>query len=339
MAATNTIEYCTDRDLLDVYPSISTSDSKFRIYNWSVDSGSRYKAPSSGYVSQLFADGTDLGAAQANSGAVNVNAEWYFNDSDNILYYYNDATSPADMVMEAGEDATTFRQRMRRNASRLVEAKTDSRLSREIWRDREGEYPYIIKRTASLMAVAMMLKADDPMSEVAAAFNAEAVENIDALNNGVIQLPQNITMDSAKGVIRDVTYTAGSVRPVQTRGLYNGTFDLLKITIGTGGAIGTCTYSVYEKSSSTLKANQVISAQTINGDFQELAGGLQVRFSGLADATVATANDEWEIEVYGAAEQVSVNAINTIQLTRGSGGYAGNVKGGYRAAGNRRFKL
>ena len=130
MAETSSIEYCVDRDLLDVYPGISSSDSKFRIYNWSVDSGSRYKATSSGFVSQLFADGSDLGAAQVNAAAVNVNSEWSFDDGANALYYYNDGTSPADMVMEAGEDASGFRQRMRRNASRLVESRVDSRLSR-----------------------------------------------------------------------------------------------------------------------------------------------------------------------------------------------------------------
>ena len=33
MAVTSTIEYCTDRDLQDVYPHISEFDLKRRIYN------------------------------------------------------------------------------------------------------------------------------------------------------------------------------------------------------------------------------------------------------------------------------------------------------------------
>ena len=167
----------------------------------------------------------------------------------------------------------------------------------------------------------MMLKADDPLNEVASAFNEEAMENIDALNNGAIQLPQSITMDSSKGVIRDVTYTALSIRPVQTRGVYSGTFDLLKIVIATGGVIGTATYSVYEKSSTTLKASQAIASKVINGDYQELANGLQIRWAGSTDASVAVASDEWELEVYGGGEALSVNAVDSIQLTRG-----GNVR-------------
>lgn len=340
MAVTSTIEYCTDRDLLDVYPGISTSDSKIRIYSW-VETGTSnlYLTRNTGLVTQLFVDGEDLGDAEANSGVVNVNGEWYYDSALDTVYYFNSASDPNDLIVESGEDALTFRQRMRRNASRLVDSKMDARLAREVWRDREGNYPFIITRTASLLAAAMILTSEDPTSEVAAAFEEEAMENVDGLNQGSIQLPHSVTMDSSKGFIRDVTYTSGSVRPVQTRGLYNGTYDLIKVIVAGAGAIGTGTYSVFEKSATDLKANQVINAETINGDFQELAGGLQIRFSGATDSSTAAVNDEWEIEVFGSGEKVGTNSMDTIRLTRGAGGYAGNVKGGYLMAGNRRYKI
>ena len=339
MAVTSTIEYCSDRDLLDVYPQISTSDSKIRIYNWVQHSGSLYRSDSSGVVTVLFVDGQDLGDPEANSGVVNVNGEWYYDSDIDAVYYYNSTTGPNDLIMESGEDASTFRQRMRRNASRLVEAKLDARLSREVWRDREGNYPFIVTRTAALMAVSMILYSEDPTNEVGAAFDEEAVENIAALNSGTIQLPHNVTADSSRGFIRDVTYTSGSVRPVQTRGAYNGTYDLIKIIISDAGAIGTATFSVHEKSSSDLKAVQVVTSQTINGDFQDLTGGLQIRFAGSTDSSTATANDEWEIEVYGAGERIATNSLDSVRITRGAGGYAGSVKGGIQMAGNRRYRI
>jgi len=339
MAVTSTIEYCTDRDLLDVYPQISTSDSKIRIYNWVQHSGSLYRADSSGVATVLFVDGQDLGDPEANSGVVNVNGEWYYDSDIDAVYYYNSTTGPNDLIMESGEDASTFRQRMRRNASRLVEAKLDARLSREVWRDREGNYPFIVTRTAALMAVSMILYSEDPTNEVGAAFDEEAMENIAALNSGAIQLPHNVTADSSRGFIRDVTYTSGSVRPVQTRGAYNGTYDLIKIIISDAGAIGTATFSVHEKSSSDLKAVQVVTSQTINGDFQDLTGGLQIRFAGSTDSSTATANDEWEIEVYGAGERIATNSLDSVRITRGAGGYAGSVKGGIQMAGNRRYRI
>ena len=339
MAVTSTIEYCSDRDLLDVYPGISTSDSKIRIYSWVVHSGSLYRADNCGVVTQLFVDGQDLGSAEANSGVVNVNGEWYYDDDINAVYYYNSASNPNDLIMESGEDASTFRQRMRRNASRLIDSKLDARLSREVWRDREGNYPFIMIRTASLIAVSMILRTEDPTNVVAQAFDEEASENLEGLNQGSIQLPNKVTMDSSKGFIRDVTYTAGSIRPVDTRGAYNGTYDLLKIIINTAGVIGTAKYDVYEKSSTNLKSNQIVTAETINGDYQELAGGLQIRFAGSTDSSVATQNNEFEMEVFGAGERVDTASTSSMRLTRDASGYAGSVKGGYLAAGFRRFKI
>jgi len=340
MAATSSIEYCTDRDLYDVYPQIKAADSKTRIYGWVTHSSSLYRADNCGLVTQLFANGEDLGAAEANSGVVNGNSEWFYESSLDAVYYYNSATSPSDMIMEAGDDASTLMQRYRRNASRYVEAKLDSRMAAEISLDREGAYPYIIKRTAALVAIAMMLKSDDPLSEVAGAFMEEADEYLLNLKTGDLQLPHQVTGDSSYGVVRDVTYTATKVRPVQTRGFYNGTYDLIKVKIIDAGAIGTATYSVWEKSSSDLKASQVITAETINGDFQECAGGLEIRFAGATDATTAAANDEWEIEVHGISEEVRNSKTGNIVMSRGSYHIPfHSFKGGTLRAGHRKFKL
>ena len=340
MAVTSTIEYCTDRDIYDVYPQIKTADAKTRIYGWVTHSSNLYRADNCGLITQLFANGQDLGSAEANSGVVNSNDEWFYESTLDAVYYYNSATSPSDMIMESGEDAATFTQRYRRNASRYVESKLDSRMASEISLDREGAYPYIIKRTASLVAVGMMLKADDPMNEVAGAFMEEADEYLVGLKSGDIQIPTSVTGDAPYGVIRDVTYTAGKVRPIQTRGSYLGTYDLIKVKIIDAGAIGTSTYSVWEKSSTDLKATQVVTAETINGDYQQCAGGLEIRFAGATDSTVATANDEWEIEVYGTGEDVRTSNIGTINMTRGAW-HVGrrDVKGGYIRVGHRKMRF
>ena len=340
MAVTSTIEYCSDRDVYDVYPQIKTADAKTRIYGWVTHSSNLYRADNCGLITQLFANGQDLGSAESNSGVVNSNDEWFYESTLDAVYYYNSATSPSDMIMESGEDAATFTQRYRRNASRYVESKLDSRMASEISLDREGAYPYIIKRTAALVAVGMMLKSDDPMNEVAGAFMEEADEYLVGLKSGDIQIPTSVTGDAPYGVIRDVTYTAGKVRPIQTRGSYLGTYDLIKVKIIDAGAIGTATYSVWEKSSTGLKATQVVTAETINGDYQQCAGGLEIRFAGATDSTVATANDEWEIEVYGTGEDVRTSNIGNINMTRGAW-HVGrrDVKGGYVRVGHRKMRF
>ncbi len=59
----------------------------------------------------------------------------------------------------------------------------------------------------------------------------DAQGNIDALNKGAAALSWQTTGDSSKGIIRDVTYTSGKIRPVDTRGRYYGEWDLVKVVI------------------------------------------------------------------------------------------------------------
>ena len=321
MAVSSTIEYCSERDLKDIYPGLSGFDTKIRVYNWQTTGTSNlYLARNSGLITQLFSDGEDLGDAEANSGVVDANGEWYYDSNLDTVYYFDSATAPNDRVMESGEDWATLKTRQIRNASRYLESKIDGRLSREIWKDREGEYPYIIKRTTALIAVTFLVRADDPANPVADAFMEEADSNIEQLNSGSIQLPNAVTYDSSKGVIRDCTYTSGSVRPVKTRGRYSGTYDLVKISIGTGGVLGTATYNVYAKDSTKLKNDQIVTEEVITGDYQSVAGGLQIRFAGSTDSSVATANNEWEIELYGSGEQVSNTGLGVIRMSRGGYG-------------------
>ena len=151
----------------------------------------------------------------------------------------------------------------------------------------------------------------------------EVDKNIEMLNTGKASLSWQTTGDSSKGIVRDVTYTSGSIRPVDTRGRWSGTWDLLKVKITTGGALGTAKYSVWTKSGDNLKDNQVVTDEIINGDYQTLAGGLQIRFGGSADDSVATINNEFEVEVAGYNEEVDSSNIKSGKVTRGGVGIYG----------------
>ena len=164
--------------------------------------------------------------------------------------------------------------------------------------------------------ISFMMRTKDHNSPIAQSFMDEAEKNIELLNEGKAALSWQNTSDASQGIIRDVTYTSGKIRPVDTRGNWNGTWDLVKVTIGTGGVLGTATYNVYTKDSDGLKQNQVVTNEKITGDFQSLAGGLQIRFAGDTDSTQAAANDEWEIEVTGQTEYVDSSDMKAIKLTR-----------------------
>ena len=311
--------YCTHKELKRVFPQLDEFDTKVQVFGWATVSTNKYASHNSGLVTQLFADGEDLGAAQAFHTDLNVEGEWFYNSAEDVLYYYSVST-PADKLMEAGEEFTTMVTQFRTDASRYLDSKLDPNLPANQFKDKAGNFDYMIIRTTALLCATLMIRATDPTSEQASSMMVEAQENIDALNNGKAGLSWQNTSDSSKGVVRDVSYTDGSVRPVDTRGHYSGTFDLIRITIGTGGAMdGTATYNVWVKDGDKLgnqQGNQVVTNEKINGDYQALAGGLQIRFAGNTKTSVATATNEWEVEVQGWTEEVDSNSLKPIRMTR-----------------------
>ena len=311
--------YCTHKELKRVFPQISEFDQKKPIYGWVEVSTNKYAAHDSGQVTQLFADGEDLGATQSAHTDLNVEGEWFYNSSEDVLYYFS-ASSPLDKLMEAGEEFTTMVTQYRGDASRMLDSFLDPNLPKNQLKDKSGNYDYLIIRSAALICASLMIKTNDPTSAMANTYMEEAMGYVYKLNNGEAALSHQNTADSSKGIIRDVSYTDGSVRPVDTRGHYSGTFDLIRITIGTGGAMdGTATYNVWVKDGDKLgnqQGNQVVTNEKINGDYQTLAGGLQIRFAGETKTSVATATNEWEVEVTGWAEEVDSSALKNIRMTR-----------------------
>jgi hypothetical protein len=310
--------YCTHRQLKDVFPQVDSFDNKRALYGWKEVTTSKYAAHNSGLTTQLFADGEDLGAAQSAHTDLNVEGEWFYNSAEDITYYYS-ASDPNDKLMEAGEEFSALITRITGNASRYLDAKLDPNLPKNQLKDKSGNYDYIIVRTTALIAATFLIRSHDPTSEIANALMEDAMGNIDALNKGSAALSWQTTGDSSKGIIRDISYTSGGLRPVDTRGRWSGTFDIIKVKITAGGYVGVATYSVWVKDGDSLKNNQVVTDETINGDYQSLAGGLQIRFGGADMSTSgssATNTNEWEIEVSGWQEEVDNSTINSVRMTR-----------------------
>ena len=307
--------YITARDLKDAYPNLDEFDTKKPIYSWTVDSGSRYVSHDSGLVTALFVDGANQGSAQANKAAVDANGEWFYDSAVDAIYYYNDTNSPEDLLMEAGEDFATLKTRVMKDASDYVDSKLDSTLPREQFLLKDGTYDYLIRRLTSLVAAFFLVKGKDPTSQIAVALFQEAQMHIDDLNSGKAKLGYQNTGDASKGIVRKIS-VSGSLNIVDTRGNYFGSYDRLKVIVTTGGAIGTAKYSVFAKDDDTLKNNQVITDEVINGDYQELAAGLQVRFQGSSDSSTATQNDEWEVEVTGIYEETENASMRSVKMTR-----------------------
>ena len=315
------ITYCTDRELKDVYPHVDDFDTKVAVYGWVVVSGDKYAAHNSGLVTQLFVNGESLGDAQGAHTDLNVEGEWFYNSTDDVLYYYT-ASNPNDKLIEAGEDWVTLKTRYRENASRYLESKIDKNLPREQFKDKDGKYDYVITRTTALLAVSFLIRSHDPTSEVATSFWEEANNEIVNLNEGKSTLAWMTTADGSKGIVRESS-VSGSLRIVDTRGRYHGIYDRIGVKISLAGAIGTAKYSVWRGDSDNLgceKMNNGDTADTadevINGQYQTLSGGLQLRFAG-DTADTATLADKWEVEVSGFYEVVdNASSMRSVRMTR-----------------------
>ena len=322
MAITSTIAYCEQSDLYEVYPGINSFDLKQRLYGgWGGGTGNVYTMNNSGYTSVLYKDGEDLGAEHSTTPT--ADNPWRWVEADDQIEYYEASTSIATLnasIWESGVDFNTLLTNTTQKASRYFESKVDARTAKEVSKDREGKYPFIVIRCTALIGVVLLLKSQDPNNPIIESFQAEIDEVIEGINSGKITVTHQVTADSSKGIIRDVYYTSGAIRPVELRGRASlDGFDLIRVLITTPGAIGTCKFDAWTKDSDKLKNNKVITAKTITGDFQPLAYGLEIRFAGGTDASTAnttTTADEWEIEVYGSTMDATVSQVGSISLTR-----------------------
>ncbi len=311
--------YCTHRDVKDVFPNIDDFDIKTPMYGWVEVTTNKYASHNSGLVTQLFSNGEDLGPAQSAHTDLNAEGEWFYNSAEDVCYYYS-ASTPLDKLIEAGEEFTTLMTRIMLNASRYVDARIDANLPRDQFKDKEGNFDYMIVRTSALCAAYFLVNAQDPTNPIGDDFLEEVNFNIDQFNSGKSRLSGNVTGDASKGIVREVVapQADNALHIVDTRGHYNGIYDLLKVVINAAGAIGTAKFDVYGRSSDNLKTNQLVASDIINGQYQSIGNGLQVRFAGKNSASAATLGstpDEWEIEVFGRQESIDDN-IGNIRSTK-----------------------
>ena len=306
--------YITHQELKRIFPQMDEFDQKTQIFGWTdTDTTNQYQANDTGLITQLYFDGVEGTAVTDNP---NANLEFNYSSSTDSVQVFLTSSNPNDILVEAGEDFSTMVAQYISDASRYFDSRVDPSLPKEQLKDKSGNFDYMVIRTVGLIAACFLIKSKEHNSELAQSFMDEAEKNIELLNEGKAALSWQNTADAAQGIVRDVNYTAGKIRPVDTRGEYSGSWDLIKVKIGTGGVIGTATYNVFVKDSDGLKNNQVVTDEKITGDYQPLAGGLQIRFAGANDDTQAAANDEWEIEVAGRQEYVDTSDMKSVKLTR-----------------------
>ena len=321
-------KYAAQTDLEMYYPNYSSYDAKRQILGWTTLSSNKYIADNTGLITQLFMDGADLGAAQSDAASVNSNYKWFYLSSDDRVYLYNDASNPNDLVMEGGQDNTTYFDQMLVNASMELNNLLDGRYATPLPKvaqidqntasnTQAKEYDAIVIKMTSYICVANILRAEGQTEEAdyyySQVTNADRTGIVDRLNAGEFKLSYEVDAKDRQGAINNKS-VSGSMDIVETDGQYVGeAYDLLKITCTTTGAYGVAEVKVEYYGNDKI-FGQESDPELVTGGLQELngLGGLMVRFQGAS----MTQNDYWEIEVASASREITNAQSSAIDLTR-----------------------
>ena len=321
-------KYAAQTDLEMYYPNYSSYDAKRQILGWTTLSSNKYIADNTGLITQLFMDGADLGAAQSDAASVNSNYKWFYLSSDDRVYLYNDASNPNDLVMEGGQDNTTYFDQMLVNASmelnNLLDARYPTPLPKVAQIDQNTasssqskEYDAIVIKMTCYICIANLLRQNERMEEADyysnLVTNAERTGMVDRLNAGEFKLSYEVDAKDRQGAINNKS-VSGSMDIVETAGAYVGEKnDLLKIEATVTGAYGVGKVKVHYYGSDKIWGSES-SEEFVTGGLQALSGlgGLLVRFQG---ASISD-GDTWEIEVSSANRKISNAQSSAIDLTR-----------------------
>ena len=303
--------YCdTNTDLQYIVPDINNYNLRRVLPADWVASGTTnlYYLYSAGYVTQLFYNGEEMTSVTDTPNAIK---EFNYATGTGLLRFYltNSSTSLLNSaVIESGRDWYDTKVEAVRKASDLcrnvLPVPIYPRKGVGMASSTGNDYPEIIVRSTAIIACADLVrpfdkeKGDELMSM---AMNPAGTGYLDMVRTGQIALSQDEGLAKHSGIIREVSInanTTGSI--IDVRGKPTVDWDVIKIIISTAGTFtsGSASgvkYDTYVKDDTGLKIDKSSNAETIDGGFQDVGHGMQVRFS----PGLYTSNDEWELEISG----------------------------------------
>ena len=303
--------YCdTNTDLQYIEPNINNYNLRRVLPGDWVASGTTdlYYLYSAGYVTQLFNNGEEMTSV---TDTPNASKEFNYNTSTGLLSFYLTSSSTSllnSAVIEAGRDWYDTKVEAVRKASDLVRnvlpVPIYPRKGVGMASSTGNDYPEIIVRSTAIIACADLVRPFDKEKGdelMAMAMNPDGTGYLDMVRKGEIALSQDEGLAKHSGIIREVSVnanTTGSI--IDVRGKPTVDWDVIKIIISTAGTFtsGSASgvkYDTYVKDDTGLKIDKSSDAEVIDGGFQDVGHGMQVRFS----PGLYTISDEWELEISG----------------------------------------
>ena len=316
----------TTTDLIAIVPGLNQYDQKNLVTDWETYSGSVYRANSSGYISMLYQNGRELGAAQSALVDVNTTDEWYFDSAADVVYFYL-TTDPNEERMESGVDWETLKTRINNEQAERIRSYVNRPiLSRKGVGTAAGSstasvevnWDWLIINANAKLTCAELVRPMNP--ELSEQLEKDIIDpetglgTLDLLKAGQYHLWNESERQAVQ--VREVSINGSSTSSiVDWKGSPSVEWDILKVQIQTGatlasGSASTATYSSWGRDDTGIKISKIIDADTVTGGWDYIGAGVYVRFS----AGVLTANDEYEVEVNGMAPENA--SIQSAQIWR-----------------------
>ena len=294
--------------------------------NWfTTDTSNLYQLANTGFISQMFVDGVEASMVTDTPNA--ANEANYSSSTDSVQYFLASSSVSAlnGKVIEAGQDWATLKQAVVNEQASFIRSYLNDRAiykrSNSNYQGPENRnYDFVIIRSNALLACADLVRSMD--SEKAdQLFDLAMGENglLTRLKRGDFALWHETTK-STQGdpTISEISVnanTTGYIEDIKMIGPALTDYDQVIVEIQTGGtfALGTASpvyYNVYVKDSTGLKMHKVVDNQQVNGDYQSLAYGSELRFQ----TGVYTSSDQYLITFQ--RDSMPVGSISSGQVYR-----------------------
>ena len=306
--------YCdTNTDLQFIEPNINNYNLRRVLPGDWVASGTTdlYYLYSAGYVTQLFYNGEEMTSV---ADTPDANKEFNYNTSTGLLSFFYESSSTSllnSAVIESGRDWYDTKVEAVAKASDLcrnvLPVPIYPRKGVGMASATGNDWPEIIVRSTAIIACADLIRPYDKEKGdelMAMAMNPEGTGYLDMVRTGQIALSQDEGLAKHSGIIREISINASSTGSIiDVRGTPSVDWDVIKIIISTAGTFATGSasgvkFDSFVADSTGLKISKIADAVIIDGSFQDVGHGMQVRFS----PGVYTINDEWELEVSGIVD-------------------------------------
>ena len=294
--------------------------------NW-VESGTSnlYYLYNTGHVTQLYLDGAEQTSV---SDTPNANNEFEYSAAGDLLKFYMGGLSVSAMnakIFESSQDwdglKTTVCKEQADRIRSYINRPIYKRANATYQGASERDHDFIVVRINAILACADLVRSQDPekADEIEAmALNDDGTGLLDKLKRREYVLWNETSFASEKGAIVEISLngsTTGYIEDIKLNGPPGVDYDEVRLVISTGGtfAVGTSSpvyYDVYVKNDSGLRMNKVVDAEQINGNYQSLAYGAQIRFQ----AGVFVANDEWSIIFQ--SDEIPIGTVKSGQIYR-----------------------